>query len=400
MLIFKKNLIIVFSMLFILTTIPFNFFYNYLKVKGVLPSIPEVGYPIFTHFFSLIILAFFVFNFNFFKKFRTTFYFFMFFCLYVFIFSLLNLMYFNYAGDFSAFSESFFFLMYYISFVVVFCLYYNINPHIFKVCFLVMFFVALFEMDFSKIIPFSFDNIAGTDEGHINYQLVSFFMLATWFMFFFKENNLIFKIFFMMSMAFLLLFSGGRSELFGFFASGIATLLAYIIFSDGNRYKKYGLIFFGGSSLFYLIVSMISKYSILFESSRHSQILDIKSSSSWQEREYLYEINVQKIIDSPILGNYGSHKELGEGTYIHNALSAWQQFGLVGFLLYIILILTPVLFSIYYIFKDKDKYNIYPLFFISFYVMILCLATKPIFWPYAGISLGLLFSYMKNREYL
>ena len=400
MLIVKKNLIVVFSMVFVLITIPFNFFYNYMKVKGFFPAIPGVGYPVFGHIFSLIIFAFFVFNFSFFKKFRIPFYIFLFFSFYIFLFALLNLIYFNYAGDFSAFNESFVFLMYYISFMVVFSFYYKIDSRIFKILFLLMFFIASIEIDFSKIIPFSFDNIAGTTDGHINYQLVSFFMLATWFMFFFKENNLVFRIFFMISMAFLLLFSGGRSELVGFFISGLATLLAYIIFSDGNKYNKYSLIFLGSFLLFYIIMYIVSQYSILFESSRHSQILDFESSSSWQEREYLYKMNVQKIIDSPLLGNYGSHKELGEGAYIHNALSAWQQFGVFGFLLYIILILTPVLFSIYYIFKDKDKYNIYPLFFISIYVMILCVATKPIFWPYAGISLGLLFSYMKNREAL
>ena len=49
MLIVKKNLIVVFSMVFVLITIPFNFFYNYMKVKGFFPAIPGVGYPVFGH---------------------------------------------------------------------------------------------------------------------------------------------------------------------------------------------------------------------------------------------------------------------------------------------------------------------------------------------------------------
>lgn len=125
-------------------------------------------------------------------------------------------------------------------------------------------------------------------------------------MFFFKENNLIFKILFMMSMAFLLLFSGGRSELVGFFASGIATLLAYIIFSDGNKYKKYSLIFFGGSLLFYLIVYMISKYSILFESSRHSQIFFSMYDSSNVGNPLLEAIRANKLIVTLNNGDTGS----------------------------------------------------------------------------------------------
>lgn len=398
MLITKKDLIIVFSMLFILISMPFNFLYNYFLVTGVIPSIPGFGYAIINHIFALIVFCFFIFNFKLFFILKKCFFVFIFFSIYVFLFSFLNLTYFHYAGDFGVFIESFVFLIYFCCFFVSFSFYYNINKNIFRNIFLLMFFIAIFEMNFSNIIPFSFDNIAGKTEGHISYQLVSFFMLITWVMFFFKEESFINRIIFSFLILFLLLISGGRSELIGFVVAGIVTLLAYFIFSTTQKHKKYIFMFLGGSSIIYLSIYLISKYANLFESSRHTQILDFENSSSWQEREYLYRMNVQKIIDNPILGSYGSHKELGDGAYIHNALSAWQQFGIVGFILYLILIFIPILLAIYYLFKDKDRYNIYPFLFISIYVAILCIATKPIFWPYASISLGLLFAYMKNRK--
>lgn len=394
----KYNLQVNILLLFILVTIPFNFFYNYFLVKGFFPSIPGLGYPIFGHLLSLFVFLIFLVRFKYFFEFKRILLMLLIFLIYGFIFSILNLMFFSkYAGDFSVFNQSFIALMYIFAFVICFSFYYKFNTYIFKFSFLMMFFIVFFEIDFSSIIPFSFDNIAGTTEGHINYQLVSWFMLCSWFMFFFKEKYMWIKVTSILMIFFMLLVSGGRSELVGFTLASLATLVVYMIFSS----KIYQKIFFLLSFLItvvYLPIYFYYKYEGLFEKSRHLQLFDYKESSSWKEREYMYQINVQKIFEHPLTGAYGSHFELGEGAYIHNILSAWQQFGILGFILYIIIIAMPFFIAIFYFFIDRDKFNIYPFFFISTYIVILCVATKPIFWPYVGISVGLLFAYLQHRR--
>lgn len=394
----KDKLIVLFVTFFLLICFQFNFLYNYFLVKSLMPKISGVGYPIFGHLLFLPLFLLFLLKYRTLNKFKTFNIIFIPFLTYCFLFSLLNFMYFNYKGDFSAFNESFIFLIYFLSFMFCFLFYFKIPSFIFEVIFFIIFFIFLIELDFKNIIPFSLDNIAGGNEGHINYQLVSFFMLMTWFLFFFKRNNFFYKMFLISLMLVFLLFSGGRSELIGFVVSGISCLFFYFFISSNNITNRVMfLIFsiFGGGGLFFYF---FNKYSFLFENSRHSQIFDVENSSSWQEREYLYHENVNKIINSPILGDYASHRQIGDGTYIHNALSAWQQFGILGFLFYILLIYTPLVMAIFYFFKDKNKYNIYPFLFISIYVAILCTATKPIFWPYAGISIGIFYAYLNNRN--
>ncbi|WDZ51157.1 O-antigen ligase family protein [Acinetobacter vivianii] len=384
--------------LFILIAMPLNFFYNYFFVKGFLPQIPGVGYPIFGHLLLFAILYVFIVNFKNFYEIKKPLLILLVFLIYCFVWSVLHLMYsLKYAGDFSVFNQSFVALIYIFAFCIVFSYYYDYGSIIFKFLFILMFFVALAEMDFSFIIPFSFDNIAGTEDGHINYQLVSWFMLATWFMFYFKENNIWMRIFSVFIVLFLLLISGGRSELVGFLLSGVSTLIVYSIFSR-KKYQKFFIISLLIVVLIYFPIYLYHTYGGFFENSRHMQLLDYENSSSWQEREYIYKINLQNIVDNPLIGAYGSHFELGPGAYIHNILSAWQQFGLLGFILYILIVISPFFISIFYLFKDRDKFNIYPFFFISIYILILSIATKPVFWPYAAMSMGMLFAYMKFRK--
>jgi hypothetical protein len=77
----------------------------------------------------------------------------------------------------------------------------------------------------------------------------------------------------------------------------------------------------------------------VFLETRAGEIVDLASSTSWSMRLEMQALVLQVISDHPLLGDFGYHlREVGPGLYAHNALSAWPQFGLAGFLLYAALI--------------------------------------------------------------
>jgi hypothetical protein len=82
-------------------------------------------------------------------------------------------------------------------------------------------------------------------------------------------------------------------------------------------------------------------YSIreLFLETRARELLDLTGSASWQERLGVQGEAIQAIVSNPLLGDFAYHiREMGPGGYAHNALSAWPEYGLIGFVLYLALI--------------------------------------------------------------
>lgn len=394
MVISRDKLVIIWASFFILATFSFNFIYNYFTVVGL---IPKVNYSLISNFLSIITLII-AFTYN--KALlynKTLFNILIVFITYSLIFSLISFTFSSNLIDIGALTESLVLILYFTCFVFVFSFYYDLPSYPFKICFLIIFFIALVETDFSQIIPFSLDNIAGGSEGHINYQLTSFFTLITWFCFFFKETGALRRFIYTVLAIYLLLISGGRSELVGFIISGFFTIICFYFFSSTNKIKKTLLLLLVTSICIYSMFYLYSTYFDLFTNSRHLQIFDLEHNSSWEARQNLTEINIKQIINQPILGAYGSHRSLGDGAYIHNILSAWQQFGLLGFILFASVVYFPFILTLYYLLKDNTKYNIYPCVFISTYIVIVSTFTKPVFWPYSGIALALLIAYNKIK---
>lgn len=92
-----------------------------------------------------------------------------------------------------------------------------------------------------------------------------------------------------------------------------------------------------GASIVLLLVAAAGVYAgwSLFLETRAGEIVDLASSTSWGMRLEVQALALQVIADHPLLGDFGYHlREVGPGGYAHNALSAWPQFGLIGFLLY------------------------------------------------------------------
>ncbi|MCL6231126.1 O-antigen ligase family protein [Acinetobacter amyesii] len=379
---------------FLIFAIPLNFLYNYLYVQYGFNL--GIKYPFLLHGLLFFVFLFFIFNINYFNFNKKYFYLFIFFALYVAFVSLLNFTYFDYALDSRVFFESLFFLLYFLAFSISGRLVYEKNKS-FILLFFIFFLLVLLNFDGMNLIAFSLDTDAGDSEGHINYQLVSLFFMLTWFFFFFSVENLIVKICSTIVLLFLLLTSGGRSELVGFVVS-LSFLIFNFFFSKGRLLNKLFFISIISISLILLFYRYYEFIDNLFMNSRHAQILDFSNSSSWEAREYIYRQNINYIYNNPFFGAYGSHFRSGEGHYIHNMLSAWQQYGLIGFLAYFLLLFIPFFHSLLIFYKEKHDENIYPLIFISTFCLFLCLVTKPVFWPYAGLSVGVYFAYMQKRN--
>lgn len=124
-----------------------------------------------------------------------------------------------------------------------------------------------------------------------------------------------------------LLLVGSRSD---FFTVAILTL-GLILRAILQRKLNAGRVF----AIFAVIATGFALWP-LFLRSRNAEILDLSQSSSWQARHELQVAAVKVINTHPIFGDFGYYlRDSGAGAYSHNALSAWTNFGFMGFALYV-----------------------------------------------------------------
>ena len=188
-----------------------------------------------------------------------------------------------------------------------------------------------------------------------------------------------------------LFFLGSRSDLFGFI---FISPLFFINFSDANKtffnYVSIGLatILFASMLLLYGQSDIFEK----FQNNRALEITELASSSSWQSRSNLQEQAIDAIKENPIVGDYGGQlKSTGSiGNFAHNFMSAWRQFGLIGFLLFT----SITLYSLAVTLRATIKYKMNSPYvqlalFVNLYSVFLLLASKPVFWFFVALGWGL-----------
>lgn len=126
---------------------------------------------------------------------------------------------------------------------------------------------------------------------------------------------------------------------------------------------------------------------------RQTAVIDISQSESWSFRKQMFDRGWDDIKSSPFLGVYAGQTKNGHsiGSYIHNGLSAWRQFGILAFLIYVALCTAPPLIAVHQIvLKGKsDRLWITTLYFGAF-CLLLATVAKSIFWPLPALTWGLL----------
>jgi O-antigen ligase len=123
---------------------------------------------------------------------------------------------------------------------------------------------------------------------------------------------------------------GSRAHLFTTFLLLVATLLLAALAAK-RRMALVAFICVAAAGIWF-------GWSVFLET-RAAEILDLGTSTSWQGRREVLAIALDVIRKSPVLGEFGYHfREVGAGGYAHNALSAWTEFGVVGFVMFCALI--------------------------------------------------------------
>lgn len=193
---------------------------------------------------------------------------------------------------------------------------------------------------------------------------------------------------------FILFVVGARSEFYGFIA---AVLLYHSIMS-----LKYKTSFIAIALLLSTSVFLGIYYFNELMESRQLQVLDLSHSSSWVAREDMKQFAIKQIIESPVFGEFGGHvKYHSIGTYAHNALSGYVNYGLLFFVLYTVTIFSMFINSLYALIKSPSSKEWTLSFMFSFIVLFLIITAKPVFWPITYLAIGIYlgakyFSYSKK----
>jgi hypothetical protein len=177
---------------------------------------------------------------------------------------------------------------------------------------------------------------------------------------------------------------GARSEFFGFLFVLIISGIISMLRSGLTAKILFFLMFILVALLFYAIQG--SEYA-----NRQLEVFKLAESSSISRRLMYLREGWEYLKLSPILGDYaGQLREGSFGSYTHNALSAWRQFGIVGFSLYFGL----SVFSLYtavrkVVFFRNITARCLVTLYINSYVFILIVAAKSVFDIMAPFAWGL-----------
>lgn len=183
--------------------------------------------------------------------------------------------------------------------------------------------------------------------------------------------------------AFVMFVLGARSELYAFLALSMVLLLVWAGMS-----AKYLL------TLLAVVAVLVMVVATQFEAmsgSRQFQVLDLTGNSSWTARQYLEQRAIEQIAANPVLGQFGGHVTAAgtTGSYAHNVLSAWVNYGLLGFALYLGMTVVAFLGAAYRMIYCGDTAAWWVFAFsLSFVCLLLVLLAKPVFWPLPALGWG------------
>jgi len=231
-------------------------------------------------------------------------------------------------------------------------------------------------MFYAKALSGDAENVA-TYQGFARSALVTLlFLLAA-------AQRMLLRIFLATAGLFIMFILGARSELFAFVLS--LTALGVWWSLTNARYAAAAL----SIALITPVIAIIGFDH--FAHSRHGQILDLSSASSWVVRKQFEDVAVSQIAGSPIFGFFGGHVFEGEGTgsYAHNILSAWANFGIMGMILYFFPIAWVAIGSVYHVLvrRRTDPCIVFA-FSLGIPALALSILTKSIFWGLPAITWG------------
>ncbi|ERS82406.1 hypothetical protein Q667_19190 [Marinobacter sp. C1S70] len=185
---------------------------------------------------------------------------------------------------------------------------------------------------------------------------------------------------------------GARSEFFSY-------LLWLCCFCLLFMARSRGFLIAGLAGTVVVLLGLGSVWDTL-TASRQLEVTNLSESTSWVARQELF-LSTLSIVDSaPVFGDFGAHIREGghAGAYSHNALSAWVNYGGVGFVLYLLSIVSAFLISTLAVLRSDrspEQADRRVAFSMMFIVLLLVIVSKPVFWPLTGLAMGLYFKSIK-----
>ena len=191
-----------------------------------------------------------------------------------------------------------------------------------------------------------------------------------------------------------LAFNGSRSD-------GAAFLIAIIVYNTLGR-KIFIPIFVASimSVVIYLnlsnIVDLLLNSGIPgIENNRFVDLLANHAASSLNARSAFKENAMTTIGEHFVVGSFGSYPP---GEYSHNLLSMWVDFGLLGFLLYVVVICSPLLIYFRYEMLGAKKPENRIILALYLACIALLVFTKMYLYPLFFLALGLMAQHIRKRE--
>lgn len=155
------------------------------------------------------------------------------------------------------------------------------------------------------------------------------------------------------------------------------------------------IILFGSKLSFYrvlLFIGLIISFTLLsgdLMNSRQATLLNLEEDDSLLKRVELTVENWRLLDGRYFFGDFGGHFKLGSRShYSHNILSAWVNYGLLGFCGYAWLLAYPI-YKVYLDHGFNNKRLIRYIKFMGFSSLLLVLFSKPVFWEFPAFYLGL-----------
>lgn len=210
-----------------------------------------------------------------------------------------------------------------------------------------------------------------------------------------KVENSIYKYLLFAVGCITLFFLNSRSALYLFI---IAFLIYFLLFS--NIKNKFYTTFIAGSFIYLFINNSLFSQALDANPRMFKVITGLSEDGSNISRNFLYEVGLSRIKESPLLGDYGGTiRDFGTiGSYIHNILSYWQVFGLLPFLASIYFFVIQALVIMYKSYKDRKLRQTSTYFILAVYLLISVIVAKSYVWYSAWFILGYLHTYNRSPK--
>ena len=241
---------------------------------------------------------------------------------------------------------------------------------------------------FSSGGPFSIEVLSSSPETAANYQTFALAYISPLVFAIGKiESRFYRNVIFAIGMICLFL-NSARSEF-------VAIVIFFLVFEASA--SKYRIV----TPLIAVVLAAISLVALIsidpeMADNRITQLMDLSNDESSNVRDAISREGFEKILASPVLGDYGNYVP---GYYIHNILSAWQELGIFGFAYFLLLIYSPTKrFAVCALmYGDRSRGTALCLGMLAATIVLLIFG-KYFAYPLVAVALGMASSEFKSRS--